>query len=91
MADGSLTREEFYKLSFEERCERYKDLSDHDKLGIRQAEPGVIKPVCNYCVYYYKGKAKCAAYPDGISGEHMRLVTKDPTLPCGKYFHFERK
>jgi len=91
MADGSLTREEFWKLSLEERCERYKDLSDHDKFLVRlEMNPGVISPVCNDCVHYWD-YAKCAAYPNRISGEHMRLVTKDPTLPCGKYFHFERK
>lgn len=90
MAKRNLTIEEFWKLPLKERCERYKELSEHDKFGVRQAENGVVSPPCNVCLHYF-GYAKCAAYPDGISGEHIDAVSNDPTIDCGKGYHFQNK
>lgn len=90
MSGRNLTSEEFWKLPLEERCERYKDLSDLDKFGVRQAESGAVSVPCNDCKYYY-GYAKCAAYPDGISGEHMDAVSNDPITDCGNGYRFQAR
>lgn len=90
MAKRNLTLDEFWKLSLKERCERYKDLSEHDKFGVRQAESGAVSLPCNDC-RHYRGYAKCAAYPDGIRGEHMDTILNDLTTDCGKGYHFEKK
>lgn len=90
MAERNLTLEEFWKLPPEERCERYKDLSDHDKFGVRQAESGAVSFPCNDCRHYF-GYAKCAAYPDGISGDHMDAVWNDLATDCGNGYRFQEK
>ncbi len=84
MDEGSLSFAEFKKLTEDERCERYKDLSDHDKLLARiSMDPGARSVPCNTCAYY-RGSAKCDAFgPDRlITGEHIHKVTADITTPC---------
>lgn len=89
MADGNLTWEEFWKLSSEDRLARCGELSDHDAFMVRLTEPiAVISPSCNDCVHYL-GYAKCAAYPDGFTGDHIRALLKNPLLECGDGYHFE--
>lgn len=89
MADGNLTMKEFWQLTVEERCERYKDLSDHDKFGVRQGDPGVVSVPCNECIHYL-GYAKCRAFPDGISAEHIQAVEDDLTTLCGSGFKYKK-
>lgn len=36
---SNLSLEEFNKLSEEEKCDRYKELSDHDKFLVRISTP----------------------------------------------------
>lgn len=90
MAERNLTLKEFWELPQKERYERYKELSEHNKFGVRQAESGVISPPCNVCLHYF-GYAKCAAYPEGISGEHIDAVLNDLTTDCGKGYCFKEK
>lgn len=91
MADGNLTFEAFLKLSIAERCERYKDLSDHDKFRVRLSmDPGAISPPCNRCKYY-RGYAKCDAFPDGITSEQIGAVEEDQAVSCGAGYHFTPK
>lgn len=91
MADGNLTQQEFWALSEEERCKRYQDLSDQDKFGVRQGmDTGVVSLPCNECKHYY-GYARCAAFPDGLTGDHIQAVIEDILTDCGNGFRFERK
>lgn len=92
MADGTLSFEEFCKLpTEEERCNRYVELSDHDKFRARiSMNPSAISPPCNICRYYF-GFAKCEAFPGGISAEHISAVMQDKTIDCGNGFHFEKR
>ena len=91
MAGGSLTLEEFWMLSEDERCKRYKDLSDHDKFGVRQSmDPGCAGVPCNDCIHY-RGFAKCDAFPDGISAEHIQAVMDDQRVVCAGNLGYEKK
>lgn len=87
MSGRNLTLEEFWKLPLEERCERYKDLSDHNKFGVRQAESAAVSVPCNDCKYYY-GYAKCAAYPMVSVGSKWTLyrMTQLQTVGIGIVF-----
>lgn len=92
MADGTLSFEEFCKLPTEaERCQRYGELSEHDKFRARMSmDSGAISPPCNRCKYYL-GFAKCKVFPEGISVDHIRAVMEDQTIDCGNGFHFEKR
>lgn len=90
MDDGSLTLREFWKLSAKERCERYKDLTEHDKFGVRQMDTGAVKVTCNDCIYY-RGYAKCEAFPNGITGDHIDAVMEDRNIECGPGIRFAPK
>lgn len=91
MVNGTLTFEEFKKLpSEEERCRRYPELSDHDKFLARCSQPIGVRPVpCNTCVY--KNKLSCKAFPDGITGEHLKRLLDDPTIECAPGIHYQPK
>lgn len=91
MADRNLTLEEFLTLPLDAKCRRYQELSDRDKCAARKRmDPGVISPPCNDCIYY-RGKAKCEAYPNGISGDHIQAVMDDLATPCGESFRYQKK
>lgn len=92
MANGNLSFDEFWNLPTEkERRKRYGELSDHDKFRVRiSMDPGAVSPSCNRCKYYLK-YGKCSAYPEGISGGHIRAVMEDQTIECGNGFHFTPK
>lgn len=88
MDGGRLTFQEFLKLPKEEHSVRYDELSEHDKFGVRQTmDTGVISPPCNDCVYY-RGYARCDAFPDGIESAHIGAIEKDTSTPCGESHHF---
>lgn len=92
MADGDLTLNEFWRLTERDRCERYKELSDHDKFGVRQAmDPGTVSVPCNNCIYKHEGKASCEAYPEGLTAEHIQAVMDDLSAPCGRGFKYKKK
>lgn len=93
MADGGLTLREFWQLSEEERCKRYKDLSDHDKLGVRITMPSgpPVHVPCNECANRIRGKPACKAFPDGLTADHIRAVMEDPDTECGPGIHFDPK
>ena len=77
MAERNLTFEEWSHLSEEEKGERYRELSDHDKFRVRVTMPPVAKSLrCNGCCYY-QGFAKCAANTLSISSEVCF-----PPAPC---------
>lgn len=90
--DGeNLTLKGFYLYSEKDRCDRYAELSDHDKFMVRiSQDSGVQRGICNDCIYYF-GCAKCKAYPDGIRGEHLRQVDRDHNTSCGDGFSFSPK
>lgn len=90
MDDGTLTLKEFWSLSERERCERYKELSDHDKFGVRQQVSAPVSVPCNDCIHY-RGFAKCDAFPDGISAEHIRAVTDNQSVACAGKLKYEKK
>jgi len=94
MADGTLSFEEFCKLLTEaERCQRYTELSDHDKFRARISMPpgpGVWVP-CNDCAHRIVGKPACKAHPEGLTADHIRSVMEDPTIECGKGFYFKKQ
>lgn len=91
MAGRNLTFEEWTKLSEYERGERYKDLSDKDKFRVRiSMNPGARSVRCNSCCHY-RGFAKCAAFPSGISKTHIDAIDRDPTIQCGNGLHYEMK
>ena len=91
MADRGLTLEEFRSLSTEkEKCERYVELSDHDKFLVRISMPpgSAIWIPCNDCVYRIGKTPSCKAYPEGLSGDHIRAVMEDQAIECGNGFKF---
>lgn len=91
MAERNLTFEEWSRLSEEEKGERYRELSDHDKFRVRVTMPPVTTSVrCNDCAHYW-GFAKCAAFPDGISGEQLDKVNEDPEMPCANGLKYRKK
>lgn len=93
MADGNLSLKEFWSMSEEDRCVRYGELSDHDKFIARCSQPSgpaVFVP-CNVCVHRIKGKPACKAFPDGVSGDHIRAVMADITIECGVGYRFEKE
>lgn len=72
MDDRKITLEEFRKLSEEERCVQYENLSDHDKFVVRiTMDPGTFSPMCNYCKHYtaMPNSPDCEAFPDGIPND----------------------
>lgn len=89
MAQGDLTYKDFWKLtSEEERSRKYGELTEHDKFLIRISErSGAKSPPCNQC-RYYRGFAKCDAYPEGISGSHIGEVEKNIDCDCGNGYKF---
>lgn len=90
MADRALRFDAFQKLSEEERCRRYTELSEHDRFKARcSQDTGVRSAPCNTCAHKRAG-GKCAAFPDGITGEHLRLLLKDPTVECADGIRYER-
>lgn len=91
MEKGNLTLEEWSHLSEEEKRERYRELSDHDKFRVRVTMPPVAKSLrCNGCCYY-QGFAKCAAFPDGIPSEQLDKVDEDPETPCANGLKYRKK
>ena len=90
MADGSITFHEFLKLSMEERCVRYADLSEHDKFLARISFPPATDDIlpCNYCKHYH-GFAKCDAFPNGISREQILRVEENRNTICKDDIKFE--
>lgn len=92
MADGNLTLEEFWKLSKEEKLARCGALSDHDAYRLRMTEQiGVVSPPCNRCIHRFKDRPACKAFPDGVSGDHIRAVMADMTIECGVGYRFEEE
>lgn len=92
MADRNLMWEDFWKLTPEERLARCGELSERDAYMVRLTEPVLaVSPPCNDCAHKHKGKPTCDAFPDGISGEHIRAVMKDISTPCGSEFRFKSK
>lgn len=93
MGDIKVMLDEFWSLpTFEERCRRYAQLSDHDKFLVRCSMPPgpEIWIPCNDCKYNL-GYAKCEAYPNGLSADHIRAVMADQTIECGDGFHYTPK
>lgn len=91
MADRGLTAKEFWMLSPEERQKRCGELSEHEAFAMRLMDPHLpVSLPCNNCKYY-TGYAKCKAFPDGISADHMRAVMEGQTTECGDGFHFEKQ
>ena len=91
MADRGLTAREFWRLSPTERMKRCGELSDHEAFVARLTDPTPpISPPCNRCKYYL-GYAKCIAYPDGMSAEHINAVIADLTIMCGNGFRFTQR
>ena len=91
MEKGNLTLEEWSHLSEEEKGERYRELSDHDKFRVRiSMYLGVRQRRCNSYVHYW-GFAKCAAFPDGTTKEHRNKVDKDPETPCANGLKYQKK
>lgn len=90
MVGGNLTLEEWKKLSNDERGERYKDLSDHDKFIVRMSMVYTKPVLCNRCLYY-NGFAKCAAFPDGIPKGHFDKVNDNVNTICSGKFKFCEK
>ncbi len=91
MDERNLTFEEWSCLSEEEKGERYRELSDHDKFRVRVTMPPAAKSLrCNSC-FYYQGFGKCTAFPDGISGEQLDKVDEDPETPCANGLKYRKK
>ncbi len=91
MAERNLTFEEWSHLLEEEKRERYRELSDHDKFRVRiSVPPSVRQRRCNSCVHYW-GFAKCAAFSDGIPSEQLDKVDEDPETPCANGLKYRKK
>ncbi len=92
MADGSLTYKEFMDLPEKERVKQYINLSDADKFKVRQSMVNLnsVYIPCNDCVYYRR-KANCDAFPDGIPREHINAVIDNPNMQCSPQYHFIKK
>lgn len=95
MADGKLTWRDFWKLTPEERLERCGELSEHDAYMVRLTDPGLPRNPpevpCNECIHRTEGKPYCAAFPDGLTADHIRAVMQDKGVPCGGGYRFEQK
>lgn len=91
MADGTLSFEEFWKLSEAERGERYKDLSDHDRFRVRiSMNSGARSVMCNVCAYYHNDFT-CDAYPDEIPAELVKRGEHDTPFPGDRGYRFKQK
>ena len=91
MAGRGLTAREFWRLSPEERMRRCGELSDHEAFVARLTDPTLpVSPPCNRCRYYLRF-AKCEAFTEGISPDHIRAVMADQTIECGDGFHYTPK
>lgn len=90
MAGGKLTLKEFFALPREEQNIRYKDLSEHDKFGARQADVSWKEDfiACNYCVHYH-GFAKCDAFPGGAPQGTLKKLKEDLNYQCSEKYRFE--
>lgn len=88
---ASISLKEFWSLTEEERGERYRDLTDHDKFLVRiSMDPGVVDSQCNFCRHYH-GFGKCDAYPDGIPRPLLFDIRHDQDYPGDHGTHFEPK
>ncbi len=83
MSGDILSFEVFKHLSEREQRERYKDLSEGDRLRARIPKPPVLGYVmCNDCIHYRKD-ASCDAFPYGMlreifsKGEHATPFSGD--------------
>lgn len=89
MDEGALTFEDFIRLPSEEQCERYVELSDHDKFRARISQPPAVGYVmCNDCVHYHKD-VTCDAFPDGIPREIIIRGEHDTPFPGDNGIRFE--
>ena len=60
-------------------------------MGVRQGmDTGAVSVPCNSCVYY-RSYAKCEAFPDGISAEHIQALVEKPGTNCKAQYHFVRE
>ncbi len=87
-----LTFEEFVKLPIKEKCARYGELSDRDKLRARLSMDTTsrTKVMCNTCRHYL-GYAKCKAYPDGIPRELIARLEHDTPYPGDQGYRYQPK
>ncbi len=89
---GRLTFEAFWELPEKEREERYKELSEHEKLRVRvsmDATPnqGEFIP-CNSCVHRRGPLLICDAFPDGLTKEVIAKKMKSPYEECANGIYF---
>lgn len=90
MAERKLTLDEFFRLPREIQNVRYKELSDWDKFGARQADVSTKETFipCNYCSHYH-GFAKCDAYPDQIPNKVINSLKEDEAFQCSAEICYE--
>lgn len=92
MDNRNLTFDEFKKLSEEERCLRYKELSDQDKFKARCSQNTGVRGVpCNTCAHKWIGDIKCDAFPERIPRDHICKLSKTPDVECADGIRFEEK
>lgn len=87
---GTISLNEFFELSAEEKGEAYARLSDQDQFKARlQDDPGVSEIMCNYCIHRYQG-VKCKAFPERIPSGLLVRGEHNTPYPGDQGIRFEK-
>ena len=73
-----MTFDEFWELPEKERAKAFPQLSERDKMGVRQQQISYsIESIpCNDCKFRFGITAACEAHPEGLTADHVRDAMK---------------
>lgn len=73
-----MTFDEFWELPENERAKAFSQLSNRDKMGVRQQQISynIDSIPCNNCKFRIGITLACEAYPDGLTADRIKSVMK---------------
>ena len=73
-----MTFDKFWKLPESERPKAFSQLSNRDKMGVRQQQISLKIDIipCNDCKFRFGITAACEAHPEGLTADHIRTAMK---------------
>lgn len=73
-----MTFDEFWELPEKERAKAFPQLSERDKMGVRQQQISYsIESIpCNDCKFRFGITAACEAHPEVLTADHVRDAMK---------------
>ncbi|MBE6005602.1 MAG: hypothetical protein E7238_00260 [Sarcina sp.] len=73
-----MTFDEFWELPEKERAKAFPQLSERDRMGVRQQQISYsIESIpCNDCKFRFGITAACEAHPEGLTADHVRDAMK---------------